>query len=91
MKVHDLDSILQAHPFFKDLPESFLHAVAGCSKNVRYSPGDFLFREKGAADEFFLVREGQLALEDHRTVGHVRLSGILLRKSAYDQNSDHSS
>jgi len=63
MKIHGLDPLLQAHPFFRDLPESFLHAVAGCAKNVRFGAGEFLFREKGAANEFYLVREGQLALE----------------------------
>jgi len=63
MKVHGLEQVLQDHPFFKDLPESFLHAVAGCAKNVRYESGDFLFREQGEANEFYLVRAGQIALE----------------------------
>ncbi len=63
MDIHGLDGVLRSHPFFKDLPEAFLNTVVGCAKNTRHKAGEFLFREKQAANEFFLIREGQLAIE----------------------------
>ncbi len=63
MEVHGLDTILRDHPFFKGLPESFLKTVTGCAKTVRFKEGEFLFREKGSANEFYLLREGQIVLE----------------------------
>ena len=37
--------------------------VAACARNHRYEVGEYLFREGGPANEFFLIRHGQVALE----------------------------
>src|SRR5271167_4376844 len=63
MKTHGLDTIIGAHRFFKDLPEQYLALISGCAKNIHIKSGAFLFREKQPANEFFLVREGQIVLE----------------------------
>jgi CRP-like cAMP-binding protein len=58
-----LERILAAHSFFDDLPPEYLKIVVGCGANVRFAQGEFLFREGGDADAFYLVREGRVALE----------------------------
>jgi CRP/FNR family cyclic AMP-dependent transcriptional regulator len=57
-----LDRILREHRFFAGLEERFLALVVGCAKNVRFEAGQYLFHEGGAADEFYLLRHGRVAL-----------------------------
>ena len=58
-----LEPLLRDHPFLKDLAPEYLALLAGCATNVRFGAGSFLFREGGAADRCFLIREGKIALE----------------------------
>jgi len=58
-----LEPLLRDHPFLKDLAPEHLALLAGCATNVRFGAGTFLFREGGAADRCFLIREGKIALE----------------------------
>ncbi|TAM82725.1 MAG: cyclic nucleotide-binding domain-containing protein [Acidobacteria bacterium] len=58
-----LRPILAEHPFFKDLEERHLDLVAGCASNVRFKAGDFIFRHGEEANEFYLIREGLVAIE----------------------------
>ena len=58
-----LDRILREHPFFAGLSDADLHFVAGCARNHRFDAGDYLLREGQAANEFFLIRHGRVALE----------------------------
>jgi CRP-like cAMP-binding protein len=58
-----LEELLAAHPFFKDLPPADIALIAGCGKNVRFEPGQYLFREGEPADQFYLIRHGRVALE----------------------------
>jgi CRP-like cAMP-binding protein len=39
--------------------------IAGCGSNAHFAGGDLLFEEGGAADQFFLIRRGMVALEVH--------------------------
>ena len=58
-----LERIVKEHPFFAGLEERFCQLVCGCAKNVRFEAGDYLFREGEAADRFYLLRHGRVALE----------------------------
>jgi len=58
-----LERILADHPFFETLGERYLPLLVGCASNVRFQAGDYVFREGGAADQFYLIREGKVALE----------------------------
>lgn len=58
-----LRPILAEHPFFRDLAGRHLDLIVGCASNVRFSAGDFIFRHGEEADQFYLVREGMVALE----------------------------
>jgi len=58
-----LEPILVAHPFFKDLEPRYLQLIVGCASNVRFDPGQFIFREGEEANQFYLIRQGKVALE----------------------------
>jgi CRP-like cAMP-binding protein len=54
---------LAVHGFFKGLPQGLLEAAAAGAKVRTYRAGEFLLREGRAADEFFVILEGKVALE----------------------------
>jgi CRP/FNR family cyclic AMP-dependent transcriptional regulator len=58
-----LKRILVEHPFTQDLPERYMDLLEGCASNVRFEPGQVIFREGGEANQFYLVREGKVAVE----------------------------
>jgi CRP/FNR family transcriptional regulator, cyclic AMP receptor protein len=60
-----LQPLLAAHPFFSGMTEADLALIAGCAANARFESGTYLFREGDAADRFFLLREGRVAVEVH--------------------------
>ena len=57
-----LERIIREHAFFAGLSEPFIALVCGCAKNVRFEAGQYLFHEGEAADTFYLVRHGRIAL-----------------------------
>lgn len=58
-----LERIVKEHPFFAGLEEKFCTLISGCAKNVRFEAGQYLFHEGKPADEFYLLRQGRVALE----------------------------
>jgi CRP-like cAMP-binding protein len=56
---------LRAHPFSRVLTEPQLERLFVCGTALSLAPGSFVFREGEAADRLFLVRSGQIALEQH--------------------------
>jgi CRP-like cAMP-binding protein len=58
-----LEPILAAHPFFQGLAPEHLKLLVGCATNVRFDARAFLFRAGEEANQFFLLREGAVALE----------------------------
>lgn len=58
-----LEPVLAAHPFFQGLPEEDLQLLAGCASNVRFEINERIAREGEEANEFYLIREGRVALE----------------------------
>jgi len=58
-----LDRLLREHKFFAGLDPEHLTLLVGCARNTVFPAGAFMFREAGPADEFFLIRDGVLALE----------------------------
>lgn len=58
-----LQPIIAAHPFFKDLAPKHLDLIVGCARNVRFRQGAFLFRAGQAANAFYLLRHGKVALQ----------------------------
>jgi CRP-like cAMP-binding protein len=58
-----LERIVREHTFFAGMKQDYSEIVAGCAKNVRFEPGEYLFREGDVADQLYLLRSGQVALE----------------------------
>jgi CRP-like cAMP-binding protein len=50
-------------PALAGLAARHLELIAGCGQNARYAAGRPLFRAGEAADRFFLIRHGSVALE----------------------------
>ncbi|PPD44467.1 MAG: Crp/Fnr family transcriptional regulator [Methylocystis sp.] len=61
--MENLERILAAHPFFAGLDGEFCTLACGCAKNARFDAGQFICHEGDSADQFFLVREGRVALQ----------------------------
>jgi CRP/FNR family transcriptional regulator, cyclic AMP receptor protein len=60
-----LDEILADVPFLAGLSADELALLAGCASNVHFDEGEVLFREGDAANSFYVVRHGSVALELH--------------------------
>jgi CRP-like cAMP-binding protein len=63
MRAQTIDRLLARQEFFEGLDPEYLDLIAGCGRNVGFDEGSYLFREGEAADQFFILRHGQLALE----------------------------
>ncbi len=66
-KNQGLDVVLRDHPFFLELPEKHLQLLAGCGKNEKFEKDQFLFREGGDADRFYIIRQGMVRIELYST------------------------
>ena len=63
MSIDTLEPLLAEHPFLQGIKKDYLQLITGCAKNVRFEAGGVIFREGEAADQFYLVRHGKIALE----------------------------
>jgi CRP/FNR family cyclic AMP-dependent transcriptional regulator len=63
--VQTLDQLIAQAPTFAGLGSSQLELIAGCGVNKHVEAGSYLLREGDAADRFFLIRQGSVALEVH--------------------------
>lgn len=63
--MESLESIVLAQPFFAGLEPDIAALIAGCSRTLAFEPDAYLFHEGEAAREFYLLREGDVALEMH--------------------------
>ena len=63
METRSLEGILTEHPFFEGMKKEHLALLAGCATNVKFESGQYFFRQNEEANQFFLLREGQVVLE----------------------------
>jgi len=61
--MENLESLLEQHPFVKGLRKEHVRLLAGCASNARFDDGKFIFRENQEAENFYILREGKVALE----------------------------
>ncbi len=61
--VTTLEPILAQLPFFDGLEKHYLELLVGCASNARYFPGEYLYREGEDANQFFIIRQGKVAIE----------------------------
>ncbi|HEU4402520.1 MAG TPA: cyclic nucleotide-binding domain-containing protein [Candidatus Polarisedimenticolia bacterium] len=65
MTTNPLDTVLRTHPFLHDLDPAHLRILVPCAEDRIFASGDFLCRVGEPAEQFFLLREGRVALEVH--------------------------
>ena len=58
-----LEPLLRGHKFFAGLDPEYLTLITGCARNMVFGQDSFAFREGEPAGEFYLIRDGMLALE----------------------------
>ncbi len=58
-----LEPIVAAQPFFRDLEPAYVRLIVDCAANVRFQAGEFLCREGDAANHFYLLHHGKVALQ----------------------------
>lgn len=61
MKTHEPP--LTDHPFLKNFDPRFLDLLTGCASHVRYDAGEYIFKEGDEAKQFYLIRQGKVAVE----------------------------
>jgi CRP-like cAMP-binding protein len=61
--IEGMDKVVREHRFFADLDEDTIKLLAGCARNVVFNAGQYLFHTDDPADEFYLIRHGQVALD----------------------------
>jgi CRP-like cAMP-binding protein len=47
----------------KGLDPAHLNLIVGCASNVRFNPGEFIFRAGQEANHFYVVRNGRVSIE----------------------------
>lgn len=60
-----VEDFIAAAPIFAGLEQPHLELIAGCAVNERAPAGAYLFHEGDAAERFYVIREGAIALEIH--------------------------
>jgi CRP/FNR family transcriptional regulator, cyclic AMP receptor protein len=58
-----LDELLADVPALASLTADHRELIAGCATNTVFAAGDYLMREGEAADTFFVIRHGTVAIE----------------------------
>lgn len=61
--MNTLEPILAEHPFLKGLPPVLLAELVGCAANVKFDTGAFIFRQGQEANNFYILRDGKVAVE----------------------------
>lgn len=65
MRIRTIEELLVETRLFADLAPEQLETVAGCGTTAHFAEGEYLFREGGEANTFYVVRGGSVALETH--------------------------
>lgn len=64
-----VEQLLADVPVFAGLAPERVALIAGCARTMHARAGEELFREGDAADVFYVVRSGAIALETHAPAG----------------------
>lgn len=58
-----LEPLLAQHPFFQELDPVYRHLIVECAANTRFGAGEMLFQDGEAANQFYLIRHGRVAVQ----------------------------
>jgi CRP-like cAMP-binding protein len=65
MSLRTIEQLLVETRLFADLAPNHLETIAGCAVTAHFDEGEYIFREGGSADNFYVLRRGSVALETH--------------------------
>lgn len=57
-----INDVIAEHAFFRDLSAEDVAFIAGCGKNVIFQDGEAIAKPGDKADEFYLIKEGQVVI-----------------------------
>lgn len=60
-----------SHPFFQSMSPRHLEIMCECAREATFKTGETLFREGEPAGEFYLIEDGIVTLEAHKSMGHI--------------------
>jgi len=63
METKNLESYLAGHAFFSGLEPEYITLITGCAKNVVFKTGEYVFKHGGNAEQFYVLRDGFVAVE----------------------------
>jgi CRP/FNR family transcriptional regulator, cyclic AMP receptor protein len=63
MQTGSLEKIIAGHPFFAGLESYYTTLLVSCASNVLFAAGQYILREGEEANQFYLIRQGLVALE----------------------------
>ncbi|MFH1489490.1 MAG: cyclic nucleotide-binding domain-containing protein [Pseudomonadota bacterium] len=55
--------MIKTHPFFEGLEQDLLKIIAACAVEVKYEPGQMIYKEGDDANQTHLLLEGKVAIE----------------------------
>jgi CRP-like cAMP-binding protein len=76
MKSTSIRDLLAQQAVLRGLEPEDIDLMAGCGHNAVFEAGAYLAREQEPADQFFVVREGKVALELHAPTGPLLIETI---------------
>ena len=63
MEAQTLENIIANHPFFTELEPYYTSLLVSCASNVLFDAGAYIFREGEEANQFYMIRQGRVAIE----------------------------
>ena len=54
---------IAGHPLFEDLDKRQLEVLSDLAMEIRFTPGEYIFRRQDPANRFYLILEGRVELE----------------------------
>src|ERR1700719_4647412 len=72
----DLEAQVAAHPFVSGMSKHHIHLLAECAMRSHSKAGQVIFREGEAANRFYLIERGKVALESSTLGEPVRIEEI---------------
>jgi len=66
-----IDDLISVQPFFSGLTQEQIHALAGTAHYRRLRSGELMFHDGNLANRFFVLMQGEVALEAPADDGHM--------------------
>lgn len=76
VEIKGIRTLLAGNPFFEGMSDTHLETMVGCGQLVRFKPSEFLLREGEKADTFYVIRDGEVAIESDTPAGPVSVARV---------------